>query len=192
MTRFVLLFLISAVVSAAAIGFWRIARMPEQILTNSMETATAVDEIDEQMIRAPINQLVHSAGFYTPEMDVGQLGVTAPMADMLYSIAWVDVSDDPMIVSVPEFADRFYAISFTDLRNLNNGYIGTRVTGGGAGRYALVTGDWTGTLPEGVTRFELNTPQAHALLRLFVAGADDFEAANVLRRQSTFSPLSKL
>jgi hypothetical protein len=192
MIRFVLLFLISAVVSGAAVGYWRIAGMPEKILARSMATATAVDAIDEQTIRAPINQLAHSAALYTSEMDVGQLGVTAPMADMLYSIAWVDVSDDPMIVSVPEFADRFYAISFTDLRNLNNGYIGTRVTGGGAGRYALVTSDWKGTLPEGVTRFELNTPQAQALLRVFVAGADDFEAADILRRQITFTPLSKL
>ncbi len=192
MARFVTFFLISAVVSGAAVGFWRIARMPEQILTNSMETATAVDAIDEQTIRAPINQLAHSAGLYTPDMDVGQLGVTAPMADMLYSIAWLDISDEPMIVSVPEFADRFYAISFTDIRNLNNGYIGTRTTGGGAGRYALVQGDWDGTLPEGVKRFELNTPKAQGLLRVFVAGAEDFEAADILRRKITFTPLSKL
>ena len=63
------------------------------------------------------------------------------MADMLYSIAWVDVSEEPMIVSVPDFADRYYAITFTNIENVNTGYIGTRATGGNAGRYALVTSD---------------------------------------------------
>jgi hypothetical protein len=192
MRHFIVVFLLCAVISGVGVGYWRIATMPETILTASMETATSVNAIDEQTIRAPVNQLAHSAGAYTADMDVGQLGVTAPMADMLYSIIWLDVSDEPMIVSVPDFGDRYYSISFTDIRNLNTGYIGTRETGNGAGRYALVTADWEGELPDGVERFELNTPKAQAMMRVFMAGADDFEDGNAVRRLITFTPMSQL
>ncbi|MBL4758047.1 MAG: DUF1254 domain-containing protein [Rhizobiales bacterium] len=191
MGRFIVVFLVSAVISGFGIGYWRIATMPETILNASMKTATSVSAIDEQTIRAPVNQLAHSAGAYTADMDVAQIGVTAPMADMLYSVIWLDVSDEPMIVSVPDFGDRYYSISFTDIRNLNTGYIGTRVTGNGAGVYAVVSPDWNGELPDGVKRFEINTPKAQAMVRVFMAGADDFEDSDAVRRLITFTPMSQ-
>ncbi len=192
MKNIVFAFLISLVVGVFVGGYIHVAVMPERVMSRSMTNATSVDAIDETTIRAPVNKLAHSAGLYTADLDVTDVGATAPMADMLYSIAWVDVSEEPMIVSVPDFADRYYAITFTSIENVNTGYIGTRATGGSAGQYALVTSDWQGDLPAGVKRFELSTPQAQGLMRVFVADADDYKAADLLRRQVTFQLLSDL
>jgi hypothetical protein len=49
-----------------------------------------------------------------------------------------------------------------------------------------------GRLPEGVERIEASTPHVNFLFRVYVAGPDDFEAANSLRRQVKLYPLSDL
>ena len=35
-------------------------------------------------------------------------GVSAPNADTLYSLAWVDVGDEPMVFSHPDMGKRYY------------------------------------------------------------------------------------
>jgi len=101
-------------------------------------------------------------------------------------------SKEPIIISVPKFGNRYYAICFTDLLNRNTGYIGTRATGGDKGRYAIVPPDWKGDLPEGIKRFEVSTPQVNAFVRTFVDGSNDLNTADTLRRKITLTPLSQL
>jgi hypothetical protein len=146
--------------------------------------------VDEEKMIAPLNQFAHS-GLFTAEKDAGFAGFNFPIADILYSIAWLDVSEEPIIVSVPEMDERYHAICFTDLVNRNTGYIGTRATGGDAGQYAVVPEGWEGELPDGVQRFEVSTPLVNAFLRTFVAGPGDLETADQLRRQVTLTPLSQ-
>ncbi len=184
-------FLVGAVVGALVLGMVRIALLPAQVIQTSLDAFMAAEVVDEVKIIAPVNQFAHS-DLFTAEMDAGHAGFTFPIADILYSIAWLDVSEEPIVISVPEFGERYYAICFTDLVNRNTGYIGTRATGGDAGRYAIVPEGWQGELPDGVVRFEVSTPQVNAFIRTFVAGPDDLEAADALRRRVTLTPLSKL
>ena len=186
----IITFLLSAIVGTLVFGFVRIAQMPSKIIGSSLEGFTSTEAVDEAKMIAPINQFAHS-DLFTAESDAGHAGFTFPIADILYSIAWVDVSDEPMIISVPEFGDRYYAICFTDLVNRVTGYIGTRATGGGAGRYAIMEKGWQGTLPDGIKRFEVSTPQVNAFIRTFVDGADDLEKADTTRREVTLTPLSQ-
>ncbi len=185
------LFVISAIIGALIFGWIRIANMPVQVIQSSLEAFRSAETVDEEKVIAPLNQFAHS-DLFTAEKDAGFAGFTFPIADILYSIAWVDITEEPMIVSVPEMGDRYYAISFTDLVNRNTGYIGTRATGGGAGRYAIVLKEWQGELPDGVQRFEVSTPQVNAFIRTFVDGPTDLETADRLRRQITLTPLSQL
>ena len=185
------LFVISAIIGALISGWIRIANMPAEVIQSSLEGFRSAETIDEVKVIAPLNQFAHS-DLFTAEKDAGFAGFTFPIADILYSIAWVDITEEPIIVSVPEMGDRYYAISFTDLVNRNTGYIGTRATGGGAGRYAIVQKEWQGGLPDGVQRFEVSTPQVNAFIRTFVDGPADLDTADRLRRQVTLTPLSKL
>ena len=187
----ILLFLSASVLSALALGWLRIANMPEEIIKRSLDGFKAMETVDEVKVVAPLNQFAHS-DLFTAESDAAFAGFTFPIADILYSIAWLDISKEPIIISVPEFGERYYAICFTDLLNRNSGYIGTRVTGGDKGRFAVVPPDWEGDLPEGVIRFEVSTPQVNAFIRTFVGGPDDLTNADALRRQVTLTPLSQL
>lgn len=186
-----ILFLSASVLSALAFGWLRIANMPEEIIARSLDGFKAMETVDEVKVTAPLNQFAHS-DLFTAESDAAFAGFTFPIADLLYSIAWIDVSEEPIIISVPEFGERYYAICFTDLLNRNSGYIGTRVTGGDKGRFAIVPPKWEGDLPEDVVRFEVSTPQVNAFIRTFVDGSDDLTNADALRRQVTLTPLSQL
>ena len=187
----IILFLSALVLSTLAFGWLRIANLPEEIIARSLDGVKAMETVEEVKVTAPLNQFAHS-DLFTAESDAAFAGFTFPIADILYSIAWLDVSEEPIIISVPELGERYYAISFTDLLNRNSGYIGTRVTGGGKGRFAVVPPGWKGDLPEGVTRFEVSTPQVNAFIRTFVDGSGDLTNADALRRQITLTPLSQL
>ena len=184
-------FLISTLVGALVVGAVRISLLPSQVIQASLDGFMAAEEVDEVKVIAPVNQFAHS-DLFTAEKDAGHAGFTFPIADILYSIAWVDVSEEPFVISVPKFGERYYAICFTDLVNRNTGYIGTRATGGDAGSYAIVPEGWQGELPNGVERFEVSTPQVNAFIRTFVAGPDDLKAADALRRRIILTPLSQL
>jgi hypothetical protein len=192
MKKSIILFGVSAIIAALVAAFAHIALMPRLIMQNAERVTTSVEEVDEVTLRAPINQIAFSAGLYTADIDISEVGATGPMADMLYANGWLDVSDEPMIFDIPNFGDRYFVIPFTNQRNLNTGYIGTRATGNQGGRYAVVGLGWEGRLPEGVERIEASTPHVNFIFRVYVAGPDDFEAADSLRRQVKLYPLSDL
>jgi len=110
------LFVISAIIGACIFGWIRIANMPAEVIQSSLEAFRSAETVDEVKVIAPLNQFAHS-DLFTAEKDAGFAGFTFPIADLLYSIAWVDITAEPIIVSVPEMGDRYYAISFTDLIN---------------------------------------------------------------------------
>ena len=79
-----------------------------------------------------------------------------------------------------------------DRWNMVNGYIGTRATGSRGGRYAVVYRDWKGNLPAGIETITASTKEINFVLRVFVAGPDDFAAADSLRRKVKLYSLSSL
>ena len=40
--------------------------------------------------------------------------VTAPNADTLYTTAWMDVSKEPWVLSVPDMGDRYFLLPMLD------------------------------------------------------------------------------
>jgi len=57
--------------------------------------------------------------------------------DTMYSMAQLDLSGGPLLLSVPETGDRYYVMQFVDAWTNNFAYVGTRATGTGAGRFLL-------------------------------------------------------
>src|SRR5580698_1186283 len=58
----------------------------------------------------PVNRFTHVPQF--PRPDSRQ--VIRPNADTLYSTAWIDVSQEPILIHVPDSASRFYLLQFMD------------------------------------------------------------------------------
>lgn len=115
----------------------------------------------------------------------------SPNNDTLYSIAWVDVSKEPLILSHPDMGDRYFTFELAGIDSDNFAYVGTRATGGKAGSFALVGPDWKGRLPDGVTALPQSRSNSILILgRTLVDGPADLPAVRKLQDQYTLIPLS--
>jgi len=192
MKKNLLVFVLTGLISGLVVWAATVALMPRILMERALWRATSVERVNERTLQAPINQIAFAFGLFTADMDVAEVGATVPMADMLYAQGWLDLSREPMIFDIPDFGDRYFTISLTDMWNLNTGYIGTRATGNQGGRYAVTWKGWKGSLPSGVTPVMASTSRVNFWYRVFVAGPDDLTAADSIRRQVRLYPLSQL
>jgi hypothetical protein len=117
-------------------------------------------------------------------------GVSAPNADTLYSIAWVDLSS-PQVFSYPDMGKRFYLFEMTDLWMIDFETPGKRTAGGDAANYLLTGPGWTGTVPAGMKQIKSETRYMVILGRTFADGTDtDYKIVNGLQAQYKVTPLS--
>jgi hypothetical protein len=62
-------------------------------------------------------------------------------ADTLYSLAWLDVTTEPLIISEPDTSGRFYLLPMHDMWTDVVAVPGKRTTGTGVGHFAVVGPD---------------------------------------------------
>ena len=117
---------------------------PLVLMDVSREVMTAVSRPDE--FRAPINQFNVSTHF----PDASFRDVVSPNVDTLYSSAWLDLSEGPIVLSLPDTGDRYYVMEMLDAWTNVFASPGTRTTGNRAGHFAILGPGWEGTLPPGV------------------------------------------
>jgi len=104
--------------------------------------------------------------------------VTTPNNDTLYSMAWIDLTQGPVTLTVPATGDRYWSAALMDMYSNNNAVIGLRTTGGGGGRYRIVGPGQTGSGPD-VLRCE--TPHAWLLVRTLTDGGADLPATHAVQ-----------
>lgn len=68
-------------------------------------------EVVPSRLRGPLNTLVHAKELLTPEFE----DVQPPNNDTLYTTAWLDLRDGPMVLRVPDMAGRFYTYQLVDV-----------------------------------------------------------------------------
>ena len=117
--------------------------------------------------------------------------VTAPNADTLYSIAWLDLAKEPYVLTLPDEKGRYYLMpmlsGWTDVFEVP----GTRTTGTKAQKYAITGPDWQGTLPEGVKEHKSPTNMVWILGRTYCTGTPaDYKAVHEIQDQYKLVPLS--
>jgi hypothetical protein len=117
--------------------------------------------------------------------------VTAPNADTLYTIAWLDVSKEPYILSIPDMKGRFFLFPMLDAWTNVFEDPGKRTTGTKAQKYAITGPGWKGTLPAGVTEYKSPTALVWVLGRIYCTGTpEDYKAVHALQDQVSAVPLS--
>lgn len=130
-------------------------------------------------------------------IDVDRLGspgdrtVVAPNSDTLYSLAELDVRDEPIVLSVPSTGGRWYDMELVEPYTNVFGYVGQRVSGTHAGDYAVVGPHWGGKVPKGMRCVRAPADRVWLIGRTLVAGPDDLDAARTVQRRYQLAPLSK-
>jgi hypothetical protein len=136
---------------------------------------------------APMGQFLRLRSYPTPE----DKQVTAPNADTLYTIAWLDVGKEPWILSLPDANDRYYLFPMLDGWTDVFQDPGKRTTGTGPQKFAITGPAWNGTLPEGVTEYKSPTSLVWILGRIYCTGAlEDYDAVHQMQDEISVVPLS--
>lgn len=114
-----------------------------------------------------------------------------PNNDTVYSGGVLDVSEEPMILSLPDIPDRYWSVQVANPYTENKFYIGSRATAGKGGHHAFIAPGWQGELPEGVIPHRLDYDSALVALRIGVTPGDqaDLEELNKLQQMATITSL---
>lgn len=157
---------------------------PVVLMNVTKDVLTDTPSVSEN--KAPINQFINKKTFPDPSF----IEVVSPNADTLYSQAWLDLSKEPMILSVPNTGDRYYLFPMLDAWTNVFFSPGTRTTGNGPGNFAITGPRWQGVLPQGVQAIKSPTDTAWIIGRIQTNGPSDFAAVNKLQEQYKLTPLS--
>ena len=138
--------------------------------------------------KAPFNQILNEARVFTYK----DTAIITPNSDTPYSLCWLDLRAEPIVLSVPAVEkDRYYSVMLCDGNTYNYGYIGSRATGSDAGDYLVVGPDWKGSTPAGIKKvFRSTTQFSLAAYRTQLINPADMP--NVIKVQSGYKvrPLS--
>ena len=138
--------------------------------------------------RGPMNTFTHVRRF--PPADFRD--VVRPNFDTLYSIAWLDLSKEPMVVTVPDTQGRHYLLPMLDMWTDVFASPGKRTTGTGAGSFVIVPPGWQGKIPQGAQRIDAPTPYVWIIGRTQTNGSKDYAAVNQVQDGYTVARLSQL
>ncbi len=118
-------------------------------------------------------------------------GVVRSNFDTLYSIAWLDLTKEPLIVSVPDTGGRYYLLPMLDMWTDVFVSPGWRTTGTQAGNFLVTPQGWSGTVPADFGRIETPTPFVWIIGRTKTDGPQDYDAVHKIQAGYKVTPLSQ-
>ena len=125
----------------------------------------------------PMNVFHHLKAYPTAEFRE----VVRPNFDTLYSIAWLDLTQGPVVVTVPDTGGRYYLLPMLDMWSDVFAVPGKRTSGTAAQAYAVAA--WLeGNPPEGVERIDSPTGYVWIIGRTQTNGPKDYEPFTRSRR----------
>jgi len=138
-------------------------------------------------LAAPINQFAHMRAF----PDDTTISIARPSADALQTSAFLDLSREPMVLSVPEIRRRYYFMEMLDAWTNVFACLGTRTTGYGAAAYAIVGPRSLDTLPDGVSMIQAPTNLVWLMGRIQSSGSpEDYATLHPIQDEFRLTPLS--
>jgi len=141
----------------------------------------AFDKNSDQY-KGPINQVNNVDRVFTPK----DTGVITPNSDTPYSFLVMDLTAEPLVITLPAIEnERYYSVQIVDLYTNNVDYLGTRKDGNAGGNFLIVGPEWEGPKPDGINRvIKVSTNLALGLFRTQLFTANDI--AEVKKIQSGY------
>jgi hypothetical protein len=131
-------------------------------------------EPDKMFGRGPMNTFSHARTFPPATFR----GATHANFDTLYSVGWLDLTKEPVVISVPDTQGRYYLLQLLDMWTDSFAGVGKRTTGTGAGNFVVVGPGWQGDLPQGLQRITAPTPFVWVIGRTRTDGPQDYDAVH--------------
>lgn len=144
----------------------------------------------------PANTFANIPAFPTADMKA----VVRPNFDTLYSSGYLDMTKEPVVVSVPDTAGRFYLIPMLDMWSDVFASPGSRTTGTQAGNFLIVPPNWRPDLrdrlveelklPKDMQVIHAPTPHVWIIGRTKTDGPSDYPAVHKIQAGYRITPLS--
>ena len=138
-------------------------------------------------ISAPMNTFANFPAYPTADMKV----VVRPNFDTLYSSAWLDLTKEPVVVSVPDSGGRYYLFPMLDMWTDVFASPGWRTTGTQAGNFLVTPPGWTGSVPAGMQQIKAPTSYVWIIGRTKTDGPPDYDAVHKIQAGYKITPLSR-
>jgi hypothetical protein len=148
-------------------------------------------------IGGPANAFANIPAFPAADMRA----VVRPNFDTLYSSGYLDMMKEPVVISVPDTAGRFYLIPMLDMWSDVFASPGSRTTGTQAGNFLVVPPNWRPDLRDRlVEEFKLPketqvihapTPHVWVIGRTKTDGPPDYAAVHKIQAGFKITPLSE-
>lgn len=94
-----------------------------------------------------VNQFTHTHRKLGPD----DREVVSPNNDTVYSNAWLDLSQGPVLIETPDMGERYWTLGLLDAWTNPFAYVGRRTTGNRAQRTLVHGPRWAGVVPAGVS-----------------------------------------
>lgn len=137
-------------------------------------------------MKTPVNQFANMMAFPSPTFEA----VVRPNADTLYASAWLDLTKEPMVLSVPNSEGRYYLLPMLDAWTNVFASPGTRTTGNKSGNFVIVGPAWKGTIPAGLKTISAPTNLVWLVGRIQTNGPTDYDNVHKFQKQLKLVPLS--
>lgn len=107
--------------------------------------------------------------------------VVTPNNDTLYTNAWLDLSNGPVLIKTPDTGQRYYVLGLLDFYTNPFAHLGTRTTGNRAQTFFVHGPQWQGTVPEGCIAVACPTPNVWVLGRILANADEDMRPVHALQ-----------
>ncbi len=137
--------------------------------------------------KGPMNRFVNALAY--PPADFK--GVVRSNFDTLYSIAWLDLTNEPQVVSTPDTAGRYYLLPMLDMWTDVFASPGSRTTGTQPRNFLVTPPCWGGKVLEGFIRIAAPTPYVWVIGRIKTDGPQEYDAVHKIQAGLKITPLSQ-
>lgn len=134
---------------------------------------------DSNRSGSSLNRFVHHRLLAGPDTRIG-VGINN---DTIYSLAWVDLKDGPLILTTPDFGDRYYTFSMNFADTSANLSLGRRTHGGQLPPVFIHGPNYRGQMPQGLLIVPSETRYLLIAGRVLVRSPDEYPAVHALQDQ---------
>jgi hypothetical protein len=167
------------------------------LVTMDVTRRQLTNEPPGSFIGGPMNTFSNVSAF----PDASMKSVVRPNFDTLYSSAYLDLTKEPMVVSVPDTDGRYYLLPMLDMWTNVFASPGSRTTGTQAGNFLVTPQGWRPDLrerfveelrlPKNTQRIDAPTPYVWIIGRTKTDGPSDYDAVHKIQAGFKITPLSE-